>query len=381
MSRSRCWFFTLNKRDGEDLPTKPTFRDPIRYLKYQLERGEGGRLHFQGVLVLDRQHSLDVVKRTLAVDHVHLEVCRSVKHAIAYCGKVETRVDGPWEFGELPKGQGARTDLQKLIESIDATTTMQTLAQSAPGMVVKFGSGLKMLLSLQNPPRRREELRVFCLWGASGVGKSYAIWDMHPGLYSVFDKKTPWMNGYMNQRTVLFDDYGPGMMNIHALKVYLDVYKCLVPTKGGDVAWNPTTIFLTSNVNPMEWYPTVGPDDVMALMRRMHTTRVETREEVEAWKATIGVRGQPEAELPAAAAGAASSLAVEVDSESEVAEELPADAEEGSDPEATLVDDIEEVSSADEPDPPRLKRTRLGSVFQERAAMLAQIQADVRGRL
>ena len=98
--------FTLNKRDGEDLPTKPTFRDPIRYLKYQLERGEGGRLHFQGVLVLDRQHSLDVVKRTLAVDHVHLEVCRSVKHAIAYCGKVETRVDGPWEFGELPKGQG-----------------------------------------------------------------------------------------------------------------------------------------------------------------------------------------------------------------------------------------------------------------------------------
>lgn len=183
------------------------------------------------------------------------------------------------------------------------------------------------------------------------MGKSYAIWDMHPGLYSVFDKKTPWMNGYMNQRTVLFDDYGPGMMNIHALKVYLDVYKCLVPTKGGDVAWNPTTIFLTSNVNPMEWYPTVGPDDVTALMRRMHITRVETREEVEAWKGTIGVRGQPEAELPAAAAGATSSLAVEVDSDSEVAEELPADAEEGSDPEATLVDDIEEVSSADEPDP------------------------------
>lgn len=383
MSRSRCWCFTINERADEDGPVRPTFAAPMTYMKYQLERGEQGTLHYQGCLFLSRIASLAVVKRLLGVNHAHLEIARSPKHAIAYCGKDETRIDGPWEHGEEPKGQGHRSDLQILLEGIDDKTTIASLASSHPGAVVKFGKGLDMLLKLRNPARRRDNLKVYCLWGASGIGKSHAAWDLFPELYVVMDKKTPWMDGYANHRVALFDDYGPGMMNIHQLKNCLDKYKVMMPTKGGSVPWNPDVIILTSNIDPREWYPTAGPNDITALMRRMHVKFVEQREEVDEWRELV----KKECDDPTIARGvpaAAAAAAAEVVSDAEGFDVHEVeDVSERSEQEATLPDE-QEVEESEEDElvsPVPLKRRRVGPVFGERMQMLAQIQADVRARL
>lgn len=39
-------------------------------------------------------------------NNVHLEECRKVQASMRYSMKEKTRVDGPWEFGDKPKGSG-----------------------------------------------------------------------------------------------------------------------------------------------------------------------------------------------------------------------------------------------------------------------------------
>lgn len=37
---------------------------------------------------------------------IHLELCRNAQASMKYCMKEESRVDGPWEFGNKPGGSG-----------------------------------------------------------------------------------------------------------------------------------------------------------------------------------------------------------------------------------------------------------------------------------
>lgn len=70
---------------------------------------ETGREHFQGYLSLTAPMRLSGVKAILKDDTAHLEVCKGTpKQSWDYCTKEDTRIDGPWTYGEAPKGQGAR---------------------------------------------------------------------------------------------------------------------------------------------------------------------------------------------------------------------------------------------------------------------------------
>lgn len=93
--------------------------------------------------------------------------------------------------------------------------------------------------------------------------------ELFANLYTVFDIKTPWFDGYDNEDVALFDECGKGMMNINYLKRLLDIYPMSVPVKGGSVAWNPTTIILTSNIPLHLWYDNYNHEDFEALTRRI----------------------------------------------------------------------------------------------------------------
>jgi len=324
MTCSAKWCFTINAKDGQIHPDAPIMHESFNYLLYQLERGEAdGRLHYQGCLARAQKSSLAQVKRELGVEHAHLEACRNWAKAVAYCKKEETRVEGPWEFGELPR-PGRRTDLDACIEKVKPGTTMAALADEHPKQVVIFGRGLQTLIALKNPPRRRENLKVYCLWGESGVGKTHAAWDLFPDLYQVADTEVPWFDGYQDQKVALLEEYGPGKMSINYLKQVLDKYPLRVRVKGGMVPWNPEIIILTSNTHPENWYPTSGPRavnaaDLMALLRRMECHHFLTRGDAEAWTHRMRKRQREEQDGP----GGERHDAVDVDGEDdEVTETL-----------------------------------------------------------
>ena len=82
----------------------------------------------------------------------HFEVARgSPESNRAYCTKSDTRVDGPWEFGALPFGQGHRVDLDDAAEAVLATGNLNSVA---PGLRAKYGSGLAKLAASAPAPRR-----------------------------------------------------------------------------------------------------------------------------------------------------------------------------------------------------------------------------------
>jgi hypothetical protein len=101
--RARSWFFTYNNPDLTFDQFKALF-DGHEIVKFvgQKEQGEEGTPHFQGVVQFNSKKSLGQLKH---VDQKpHWEVCKSLKDALEYCTKEDTRIDGPWCFGwERPR--------------------------------------------------------------------------------------------------------------------------------------------------------------------------------------------------------------------------------------------------------------------------------------
>lgn len=108
--QAKGYVFTLNNPNG----FRPHFDpDLYRTLVYQLERGESGTEHLQGYLEFKSKRTLAGAKRLFGANGVHLEVRKGTRaQAIEYSRKVETRIDGPWEFGDMDLDtQGKRKDL------------------------------------------------------------------------------------------------------------------------------------------------------------------------------------------------------------------------------------------------------------------------------
>lgn len=90
--KSRCWFFTWD--NAEDIAWEQISNsfDDCEYV-VQKERGEGGMVHFQGVIRFPNPRYGPGDDR---FELCHWERCRNWRAAVKYCTKVNTRIDGPW---------------------------------------------------------------------------------------------------------------------------------------------------------------------------------------------------------------------------------------------------------------------------------------------
>lgn len=97
--RSRSWFFTLNNPKEHGFQNENCVIDLWKGLKcakymLQLEKGNEGTEHYQGVIYLENPVCFDTVKQLC--DKIHWEKTKSLKFAIDYCSKSESRIAGPW---------------------------------------------------------------------------------------------------------------------------------------------------------------------------------------------------------------------------------------------------------------------------------------------
>lgn len=164
--RARLWQWTIFGATPTSPPVKPTLSIGVAnvlFFKFQLELGSGetGRLHYQGCTRFKCCVGLEAVKAALGAPSAHCEIARDWKALVAYCGKADTRVEGPWEEGSLGE-HGKRTDLTPAVEMVMEGKPMAEVAAEHPMQIVKFGKGLAALTLLRNPPRRREHLKVYC---------------------------------------------------------------------------------------------------------------------------------------------------------------------------------------------------------------------------
>lgn len=132
-------------------PTATPVYNPesMHYLIYQLERGESGTVHYQGYLELKRRVALTTAKQFLD-QSCHLEPRRGTRsQAIAYCKKDDSRVDGPWEFGEAGSTQGKRSDIKEFKDwFFSGKRSLEECVEEHPDVVAKYPRFLSTLTSI-----------------------------------------------------------------------------------------------------------------------------------------------------------------------------------------------------------------------------------------
>lgn len=175
----------------------------------------------------------------------------------------------------MPFHRNSKTDWAKVFE-LAKKDKIEEIALSDPSVVVQHYSSLKKIATDYLPRIHRPGVQVFVYWGITGSGKTHRAFEEAGDLDGVFvkDPNTKWWDGYRNESNVIIDEF-TGLISINHLLRWLDKYSCPVESKGKSSALYATKFWITSNINPDEWYnnnPHVTQSQKEALRRRF--TRV-----------------------------------------------------------------------------------------------------------
>lgn len=266
----------------------PDTWDRCKYCVWQLERApDTGRLHFQGFLQWEHARSLQCTKRNMGLQSVHLEIARgSAKQNRDYCTKEESRVEGPWEHGELPE-QGKRNDLHDFVSMVREQKKVPetVLLEEHASIVAKYPRFVERVQRCYGD-KRNWETEVYVLVGPTGTGKTRSVFDRYPAGDIFVYPGRGWFDGYRGQPIVLFDDYygeqdGENKVEWGMLLKLLDRYPMEVPVKGGYSNWIPRRVYFTSNIPYIQWYPRVSQTQFAALERRITKYITEDFDQIE----------------------------------------------------------------------------------------------------
>jgi len=286
MPGAKRWVFTLNNpTDGEHTALREcgsnlscvagTKTVVVSYLVWGREKGERGTFHLQGYVCFDRRVELGFLKKALSA-RAFWEVARgTADQASAYCKK-----DGHYEeFGSLPGPERRRTDFVEFARDLIAGASIEEIRDRYPGQYVRFRRTVRDEVASRILARTQAP-RVICLWGDTGTGKTSTVYRWHK-LEEIYKHSgTQWFDGYTGQPVALFDDFTGGEFKLGYMLQVLDRYPMIVPIKGGFVQWRPSVIYVTSNINPCDWYPGCSQRSRDALLRRFQKI-VEKKMDIE----------------------------------------------------------------------------------------------------
>lgn len=247
VERYKSIIITLNNPELKLQEFVDKVKGRCTYDRVQLEEGENKTPHFQGVFHLKNQMTLTAIKA--AFGECHVEKVADWPKAIEYCGKEDTRKEGPIEWGDAPQ-QGRRTDLEELATHIREGANMAAIADRAPTDFIRYHKGLQAYMGATEP-ERNWKTRVILLTGAPGSGKTstaQAKLRQYGAPYFVRNKTDgtePWWDGYDKHQGVIWDEYrsDPALRTLH-LRLF-DRYPHHVPYKGGFRSFLARVIILT----------------------------------------------------------------------------------------------------------------------------------------
>lgn len=256
----RNWCFTLNNPGERPDEWGSTLFKSVRarYLIFQLEKGDSGTPHFQGYIEFNRGVRFQTIKKY--IPGAHFEARRgSRKQAIDYCRKTDTRVDGPWEFGESSlESQGTRSDLLEVCEGIKSGMGIRSISEQFMPQFIKYSKGIRDVLSIYNSKtiKRIEDKEVILIYGDTGIGKSYWVRSRYADDIYIKNGTHKWWDGYVDQRVVCIDDFAGGRSGFPLCTTLniLDKWDCQVEIKGGTVVLTNRVLFITTNIHPRDWY-------------------------------------------------------------------------------------------------------------------------------
>jgi len=280
---SKFWCFTENTDPEVFIGTlsvlSETHTTHIQYICGQLERGE--HLHLQGYVQLRRSQPLSWLKNNIS-STAHFEIQRGTcEQARDYCKKVDDTVIpmtyveyGVFQAGR--SGRGARNDIHQLRDSIKEGKSQREIIEDDT-LVAVYARNLRFhdrVRTLYKPLPRENGVKILLYVGAPGTGKTKRAYDEYPDLFEIpISNGTLWMDGYDDQKHVLFDDFmGKGSkLGLDNTLKFFDRYVRSVPVKGAFVWYRPEVIIITSNYHPRCWYNWDDREDSWKALKRRFT--------------------------------------------------------------------------------------------------------------
>jgi hypothetical protein len=303
-AKVRAWCFTDFPAEQEFASRIEQFQsgfeeENIKFLIFQRERcpqstGQAGlsekqhREHLQGYVVFNSAVRLAAAKRFLHSASIHLEPRRgSHEEAKNYCSKSESRVDGPWVFGDEPPGSGFRSDLLAIKRAIDEGNTETYIAENYFSDWVRYNRSFARyrILKSGNSDLIRTAPIVKVFVGPTGVGKTHLacsealelaggdnskVYMLSPSAAGII-----YWDGYDGHKFVVIDEFPFKGIDIYCMLRYTDRYRIQVNQRGSSCYLDASHIWITSNILPQNWFP----DDtyhIPALLRRLNVVQMNT---------------------------------------------------------------------------------------------------------
>lgn len=241
----------------------PYLPESVQHIAGQLERGnETGYVHWQLVVSFVKTIRLSGIKRLFG-ETVHAEPSRS--NAVrAYVWKDDTAIQGTrFELGQLPVRRNVSHDWEQIW---DFAKQGRLVDVPADIRVRNYSTLRKIAADFAEPSAIVRT--IHCFWGTTGSGKSRRAWaeaglDAYPK-----DPRSKFWDGYRGQEHVVIDEFRGGIDISHMLR-WFDRYPVIIEIKGCATVLKATTIWVTSNLHPNDWYPDLDDETKQALIRRL----------------------------------------------------------------------------------------------------------------
>jgi len=262
MAQQRYWLLTIPKNDWQQLNELP---DTIQFLRGQQELGATGYEHWQLLVAFKRAVRLAAVKSIFG-NTCHAEPSRSAA-ATEYVWKEDTRVpDTQFELGTMAFKRNAKPDWDKVWDD-----AKKGKFDNIPANVRVNSYNALCRIAKDHMVAEPMERVVNVFWGKTGTGKSRRAWD--EATFGAYPKipSTKFWDGYNGHEQVVIDEF-TGQIGIEHLLRWCDRYPVSVETKGSACVFNAKQIWITSNIDPREWYPNAPESQKEALLRRLRIT-------------------------------------------------------------------------------------------------------------
>ncbi len=269
----RNWVFTINNPTEADETILLSFlSEPgamaefkIRYITWTSEISASGTPHYQGYLELLVPKRRRQVLRFLPKAHLEQRMGTQAE-AIAYVWKMDSTFDADGFHGMA--GTAAKQIGDDIVDAIHGGATATEIAEEFPKQYMRMHSGIDKMIGLKVKPRSWK-MQVDIYYGKTGTGKSWSAHELHPGAY-YWEWPTGgrwWAPGYNGQEVIVMDEFRHQIKLSVLLKV-LDRYPFTMESKGSNREMTSKKIVITTNREPMDWYPNKSGEEVAPLHRR-----------------------------------------------------------------------------------------------------------------